>query len=602
MINPQFKVTIGTNVFENRGMLSASIQLLENAYDTANLIFSNEPVALYPGAFSRGDAVTVEVKDACYSAYTKIFGGTLLFPDYTIGKPKNLLLSCVGKGYALNMMNVAEEYGTQSRNPSVNAIAGVITDATVGVIPKYVEHYMATANDSGYTIDTANVEAITGAIPYIVSPYKPADKFLNDLCDLVTALKAGSAGPHWRVDSDGNLRMKLIGANQTGWTKYINGATNTDGSSTLTEGIDFINGDFQPMGKQANVVVIYGTWRRPSSGDSWTNPVGDAALRADWDCDATTTELDADATNIIIGDKSVQSHGLVGAGYLTSWYPHDKNAAWDFSSFTDFNTPSLNFYYLRGAGAGSYAMTVRLCEDDTKYFEYSFSVSDVGKWMHYSLPIGPYYNKSGSSSETWTATSPAANWNNINFIVWHLDPAAASDYFCIDGLHFGDAAVCRVARDKWPGAEGGTLGQTGNEVRMKVFTDHIGKDDSLQDGDDSGAIAKNCYAEWLRLSKETNVGRFTTGMLPQALPGQYVTIEAADWRIVKLTQNIYAQEKIYSSAFEVTDDVTNSNSRARYDDQNKIREATRPEWQDRQATSQKAGELDIRIARLEKYY
>jgi hypothetical protein len=58
----------------------------------------------------------------------------------------------------------------------------------------------------------------------------------------------------------------------------------------------------------------------------------------------------------------------------------------------------------------------------------------------------------------------------------------------------------------------------------------------------------------------------------------------------------------FRSKIEVTTDVTNSHARSRYEDANKMYAAIRPEYQDRQATNQKTGDLDIRIARLEKAY
>lgn len=188
-----------------------------------------------------------------------------------------------------------------------------------------------------------------------------------------------------------------------------------------------------------------------------------------------------------------------------------------------------------------------------------------------------------------------ADWSNINYVMFMIGNADVLS-FSIDGFYFGDAAVCRVAREKFPG-EGGTLGQSGNPIRMKVITDKIGKDDSLKASDDSGLMAQLAYSELLRSGKPTVSGKFTTPMIADFLPGQYVYI-GQDWRVTRLVHTIKPKPFGFRTEFEVTDDVTNSHVRLRYEDQNKLASSVRPEWQDKQATSIKVGDLDIRIARL----
>jgi len=52
----------------------------------------------------------------------------------------------------------------------------------------------------------------------------------------------------------------------------------------------------------------------------------------------------------------------------------------------------------------------------------------------------------------------------------------------------------------------------------------------------------------------------------------------------------------------VTDDVKNAHTRASWTDYHKLKEAERPEFQDRQATSIKMREIDITIPKLIKTY
>lgn len=276
MHNPHYQITLTSpssvsEVFEDRQLDQAQIIREENNYDTALLTFGNKP-ALYP-KFPSGSTVKVEVKDGSAAYVTPpLFNGMVLYPVYGFGSVSKITFQCVGTGYPLNMMNCAEEYGTQSRHftlaNNLNSLYAVITDADYGLIPKWVNKYMGGSTDSGYSINIDNIDVIAGEIIYQSFPYKPINKCLDDLCDLVTALNSGSAGPHWIVDTDGKLRVKLIGNSQTGWTKYYGGTDNTAGQATLTNGVDFLDGSFEPLGKEANCIVYYGAWRRPGDRKS----------------------------------------------------------------------------------------------------------------------------------------------------------------------------------------------------------------------------------------------------------------------------------------------------------------------------------------------
>lgn len=594
MDNPHCKVTVGNEIYLDRSLIDAEIVLAENAYWTAKITLNNEPDQ-YLSAIHIGDAVTVQVKDALDTAWDTLFSGSVLIPDFNNGSPKTLLLQCVGKGYPLNMMNCAEEYGTQSRHATLDTLQEILTNADYGVITKYINKYMGGTVDSGYTINTDYVEDITttNPIPYTVSPYKPVDKYLGDLCELVTALKSGAAGPQWIVDHDAQLRVKTIGATQKGWHQYV-GCSQAD--ATLTEGKDFLDADYQILGKQANVVVYYGQWRRPSNGDVDYSQLGVAG---------TNAQLD-DGEQHLVGPDSIKTWTQNNPnGPITIFWPSTKNAVWNLSSFTDFNTPNLNFYIFYDLTLST-DVRVRMCTDDSHYFELTITPPNQ-EWKHYSIPIGPYFNVQGKEQTAWEDND--GDWEEINWIEFYVSGAEMYDvgndryFFCVDGLHFGDAAICRVAREKFP-SEGGTLGTAANPIRTKVITDNVGKDDTLAAGTpgttDTGLMAQLAYAELLRLQKPAQTIKFSTRMVTYALPGQYVYSGAKDWRTRKLVHTVGAGGD--RTGWEVTDDLTNSNTRLRYEDINRTYESIRPEWQDKQASSIKTGNLDIRIARLEEAY
>jgi hypothetical protein len=587
---PQCRLTIAGTVYDDENLVSASVERRENGWDTATVTLENS-ADLYPTPASPDATILIQVKEASASAYDTIFNGVIRFPVKNFGTSKALMLKCLGAGYPLGEMLVEAEYGTQGMY-TLDNIQDILADATHGIIPKYVNKYLGSSLDSGYAIDATKVEDCTDVIPYYLAPYKPANKVIDDLCDLVTAYKAGGAGPHWIVDTSSNLRLKLIGTNQTGWTKYVDGATNTAGQATLTD-TDFIEGSIEPQGKEANVIIYYGQWRRPSSGDAWTENT--AAL---WGHTAVDVEVTADNTVKLVGEYSIRAEQISsGGGYF--WYPLAKTAAWDFtSSFNAFNIPTLNFYARRSSNNfGDIAVT--FYTDAANYFNYSLLSKLTSKdiWYHFSMPIGGYANQTETNDYAWEIFG-APDWTSINWIEFGFSNNNANEYIYIDGLHFGGAAVCRVAREKTPGAEGGTLGQSTNKIKMRLITDDQGKDDSLVYNDDSGLMGQLSYAELLRLQTQPTIQTFATRMAPSALPGQLINI-AADYRTTKLTHLITkASDNGYATKWDVTTDVLNTRARPRYEDQNRLYGMIRPEWQDRQASSLKAGNVDIRITRL----
>jgi hypothetical protein len=648
------------------GLISGNVELVENNYWTAQLNFRNSP-AIYPSLADVNTAVLIEARDeAVGGVYTTLFVGTILYPDFSFNSSATQVgFQCVGLGYALNMMNVAEEYGSQSRNPAEVTLSDALTDGTVGIIPKWVNHYKATANDSGYNITSTYVANIIGNMPYISFPWKPANKCLDDLCDLNTALSAGTstalvsvgagsttdvstagyfdspigsyvvftsganngesrlvtswasaggppvttftcdaftnaytagdtfniytpAGPHWIVDHSGNLRVKRINSGQSGWTHYYG---DSSAAATLVNGEDFFDGDFQPVGKEANIILYYGKWQRPSSGDFSEGNASDFGTTG-----GTYTWAD-DAVNHISGAYGVKCTNTIlgGVGFQ---YPVTQDAAWDFSQFQEFNTPSIEFSLLLSrlmdAATGDFFIKLYTAGVGGGCF-YTYPgatiIDKTGEFKHFSFPIGPF---AGINNFQWKTTGTPL-WSQIDYVDIFI-PYNDTGYAVLDGLHFVGADVCRVARQEFP-AEGGTLGESVNPMRFKVITDNVGKDDSLTAVDDSGLMAQLAKAELIRTSKETVNGKFSTPLIADVLPGQFLSI-GQDWRITKVTHNLSSMR----TSFEVTDDVTNSHTRLRYEDINKQYAAIRPEYQDRQATSVKSGSMDIRVLPLEKAY
>jgi hypothetical protein len=166
-----YTFTFGAATSTIEDLASGQIVMGENAYWTATLTFKND-TAINPAVICAGATVSIGIQDSAFNSgvWATLFVGSVLFADtgFTGESLPVVTLQCVGLGYALNMMNCAEEYGTQSRNSAVDTLLEILTDATVGVIPKWVNKYKGGTKDSGYSINTANVENLAESIAYIV--------------------------------------------------------------------------------------------------------------------------------------------------------------------------------------------------------------------------------------------------------------------------------------------------------------------------------------------------------------------------------------------------------------------------------------------------
>lgn len=607
MTNPKNRLIIdpagSALTLEGELLKYAKIILNENAVHTATFVLDNDSW-IFPSILDTEQTINLAVTDSggSYSTYNDgygLFTGVTRFPISDVN-PKNreVALSLDHyRGVALKEMTVANEYGAQSANPTLDTISEILTDANQGIITKYVNKVLGSATDSGYSVNV-DCEAVADVINYVEFPYKPADKALNDLCDLVTALNAGNAGIHWTVGFDGYLKIKSIDQDLVGthtdWTKYYGGSQT---AATLTYREDYDSVNTEKISAEANYIIYYGLWRRPSNGDSWTNADCDSIWTGVNDAGTSyKSVLTEDTVTFKVGTSSLRvTNDAVGGGHSACYIPAGKQAAWDFSSFTDFNVPTLNFYVLAHGNIANLNVGVyNVAGDGTTvdaYGAHSLSadgLTEYDKWYHYSLPLGPYYNSPERFQDfKWYGTG-ALDWSAIDAIQFYWD-AGEDSYICLDGFYFGDAHVCRVA---WNSDD--------TKIKQRIIVDDIGKDDSLKASDDSGVMAQLAYAEYLRCSSEYYINTITVPMLPNALPGQLFYVDGVDMRATQIIHEI--TESQYKTTLHLTSDLTNGRSRPRYEDLNKQYANIRPNFQDREASNMKAGSVDYRITRLAKDY
>jgi hypothetical protein len=411
-----------------------------------------------------------------------------------------------------------------------------------------------------------------------------------------------------KIDSGAFVPADMIGNTDhgellyywTGWTKYYG---NSQTNATLTQGIDFVEYQFEKLQPEANCIIYYGPWRRPSNGDWWTE--NQSGL---WDVlDASETELIDDNVVYTVNNYSLKMNVKVAVAGFNSvcWYPKTvPTNPWNFTVFTKDSIPYLNFYINQSWDITN--LHVRLRYDATKYFDADIHplVTDVDLWRHIALPIGPNWRGAPEASTfQWTEVN-SPNWNAINDVFFLAALGTLNHHIHLDGLHFGGIPICRVAKN--------STSITNNKLCTKVITDNVGKDDTLMAGDASGLMAQMAHAELLRCQTTPIIGTVKTPIIPDLLPGQLLHLHAKqksdglfsiDKDFIATRVNHDMSQSGFTTTVEVSDDVSNGLKRPRFEDINQIfAHYARPEFQDRQASSIKTGELDIKITRLEKDY
>jgi len=592
MSNPQNRLTIGGNIYSNP-LNKFDVTRVENGFDSANVWLTDTKSLNYPTNFTSGKTVKIEVKDAPDTSYATIFNGKSLYGLPSFGNDGEFIqLKCVGNGYGLSRMFVAAEYGFDVQGLAYNTLGEILGDAVAdnGIIHKWVNHLKGDlAVASGYAYATTGVSGVTGGINYVNFPYKPASKCIDDLCDQITAVKAGGAGPHWIVTTDDVIHCKLldvsVGAPVVGWPQYYLGSA---ADATLVQGVDFTQHRFEKMGKEANYIVYAGDWRRPSTGDGWSENTANL-----W----TKTGGGSDPAN----EGTIKKVGNYSLKFDEEayYYPTGKNADWDFSLFGPSCIPHLRFYARRSGAVGTFA--VDLLKDVTHLFDLNLTAKlvDQDKWYAFDIPIGNHW-LNDETDYRWISTD--GDWSQIDWIMFTNDGAPGT-YIYIDGLHFSSRIIRIAAQAAGYSAADPCL--------MTLITDDVGKDDSLKASDDSGVMARLAYAKYLQCNNTPLVGEFTTPMLNALLPGQRLHVHAkpnsanayqidSDMRVVELVHNMTSAG--YFTTSKVTDDLTNTHTRKRHDDLNKVYADMRPEFQDRQATNIKLGQLMYDVPTFTKTY
>lgn len=598
---PTFKVVVthsGTDyTHENETFTTIAVTRVENGVDVATLVGDDYQGKNWPDKMDAGDTIKIYEKDRNDASWISLFNGVIDTVEPILSMKGDMLnLECSGTAYGFKQTACGEEYGAQSSHSSLDTIAEILTNASYGVVPKWVNKILGGATDSGYNYDYSNVAIIGGSINYAYFPFKPNNKCVDDLCDLVTAIKAGSAGPHWIVDTDNKFRLKRIGFTQTGWTKYYG---DSQENATLEQGKHFLNAHFEKLKSEANFILYHGATVKPLSLDAWTE-----SAASSWGSNAYANVTD-DSGAKQVGANSIKITSTNTGGALKTiqgYYPSSLDLGLNLTNISgDFNIP-ISHSWLQSWASGGAAFRLTFNTDASNYYIVGGNVDD--NWTEITVPIGPKAAKE-PKQPSWFygyGQQGSPDWSNINGIglVFYTDADDRSMW--IDNFYM-KAYVLRAAKN--------STKITNEKLRLKVITDDVAKHDSWKASDHSGTIARLAYQELLRGQTTPIVGAFQIPILPDLLPGQYLHIHARkkkdgtfqidkDMRVTSLTHTI--SEQGFLTVVEVTDDLTNSHPRARFEDLSKVMKDVRPEFQDRQASSIKARTIDITQTILEKDY
>ena len=595
---------------------SCTVTMRENAVDTAMLVANDEYSDLFVNKVVSGDRIRIylDYKDRVGSALPPtqlVFDGFIDEPEPTLtNRGTTLGITARSVGRSLLMSVCGEEYGSESKHDDLVTLKEIITDATDGVVPKWVNTLpWSTDTTSGYSLGldaggTDYVATIVGDIKYLYFAYQPTNKALNDLIDIVQAIKGAAAGPHWIVTPTNFLCVATVKSHEAGpatlWPTWTE--TNATGS-TLVEGVHFERHSFLHYPAEANYVLYHGKFQKPTN-EVWTEE-GDASNNgADlWVLEdggaAWAKEDDTDAGDFVEGLSSV--HFTITDEPLAK-YAQVPTAAqsWDVTKWGgQYNKPYIHFHAKKANNIS--ACTIQLVSG-AQYFEFDLNaVLTSGTWRECLFPIGPYWSSEIDQGFTGWTNSGGAVWTDIDSvrIVANTPVGLAGDIW-IDGLYF----IGQVLRGVRPAAAFTAT----NPVKVKVITDDIAKDDSGLAGDETGVMARLAYAEYLRAKTTPIQGTVQIVGQPTWMAGQFVHIHAAkkrdgtfgiddDFRIQEHRLSLTNQRML--STLVLTDDDVNAQPRPPMDQYNLLLKATNPDYQNRQISSVKAREIDITQAVLE---
>jgi len=501
-----------------------------------------------------------------------------------------------GYGRALRNTHCQESYGAESQNPTLETPKEIWDD----LVDSHINKVYGSGVNTGYAITKTYINNITTpSVTHIANPYRKNLEIINEVCQLRQADQAGSAGVHWFVDPSKNLRIKTIGADQTGWA----GWWDTDqATSTLTEGSDLLRFSFWKRTNEfANNIVLATQLRKPGY-DTWTENKSGSWAGTNVNFGDVTVDSDTGALSTIVGTNFLE---MTPSGIpCTAYYPSSIDSDWDFTSVgAPRDPPRLNFY--SAVNDAAMTLNVRLFTTNTSNY-YQLAISGdypaTKTWRFFSLPIGPYAAEAvASESHVLWSSVGAPNWNNIDAIGFRWTPAVGEpvEYVWLDDLHFSGSLI-REASNSISSYDAHQL-----VIRMDTSVD-----DTMKASDDSGTAARLAYAELLLHDKIPLVGNIQTPGIVDILPGQKIHVKAdeyssgnyrvdSDFRVKQIIHTFEPLPLGFRTTLELTDDLINTFAKSPSDVFSTLKKAV---FVDPEAKNLKSAGINPLVPRLLKGY
>lgn len=591
--------------------ISAQIVRPESDVGYSILLINDYQSKNYSDVFAKFNSLDISISQDSGS-YTKVFSGPINNVRPRMSMSGEVLeVNAWDWGLALKKTHCNTGYGAESANPSTHHIQGITQDLVTNYINK---SFNGSSTEWGLT--NTKIENVLSAfeITSLESPYLDNFTLFSRICDLGTAYGVANAtvGPHWYVDPDKKVYLKLINADSSDglWTRYYKGSQS---ASTLRVKKDLFEYDFQDLTEEyANIIVLASAFRKPAY-DIWSEDGGPS-----WGTDGCTATYSTDY--FIVGSHSLKLHDT-GSGLRTAWYPSGHNAGWDFTKCgTQNSIPHFNFY-VNGYkdvthdyfGAYLYLATDSALFGGTNEDYFAFQLNEAvtsasREWFYVSVPVGPYWAMDPAIKGTswkWHKTEHvggAADWSNINAIILTaLNDTVTDPYY--DDIHFS-GQIIREAID------------TSEVTATKKARQHFMRldsatDDTLKASDDSGTAARLAYAELLKRSALPMIGKIRIPGAETFLPGQTTCIYAGmkadgayringvDMRARQVTH--FYDQNGFITELNLTSDVTNAHALAVPTAYSQLKEYAMALGH-AEAKDLKSSGIDVLIPKLSKSY
>lgn len=593
------QILINEEITPNPDILSTTVTRRLNAIDDAMLIAVDTAGKEFLATLNVGDDVEIQYQwaDDPTPTWVTVFKGAIQSLNPNMSKAGEIVsASAYGKGFPFKNCRIATEYGTQSKNSTINTIGEIISYIIEDWVNKLLNDQAGwdplpdPIIESGYNITASNSWSDdTHTVPYILFKWQDVFSAIQDMMKL-----AGSAayiddpedwvGLHWIVDTEGRFMYAKVGNHEAfGISTYW--ATHPLASPIVVKA-DMISHAFQYQIGEANAVAVSCRFSHPAS-EWWTE--GHASEWTEYTGSSLLT-ISNESTIVQIGDYSLKVK-LTGGG-ITAVY-HAVSAVNINKIGTKHDIPELDFWIQCNAAVQETKIMIGTDKDNYFYYNVAEVDGQDDKWVNVTVPIGQY------ALNTWTSYG-SPDWTNIN-VIGFVTGGNDNAIWYVDGLEIVGAVIV-LAYD--------SAAITAHGVRFLTVKDSLSAVYNLDANDESNPAKRVALGELLRRKDDILTGQIMISLNPYLMAGQIVRILASkredgtyqiddpnpanagqgkEMRITEVQHTFTPRGAI--TQLSLCDDLKNSVIRpnASSDSYNTIIQCVNPDFQSRTLASLKTG-------------